>query len=175
MPALQFSELSKAVVLCNQYYRQEREQWEHYLRDEGPHQPPRQHHCDERRQVVVNKVEILKKEREKVFTRGRDSETTHLGWDWKVAAESISTLDRHAPNLPIRNMGEGRKTSNRNVSRGKGLPHMRVKESSRTRMLLWRTARKFSWEKPPTIHGKGSQAQSPAHQLTLSLRLRNRL
>lgn len=122
MPALQFSELSKAVVLCNQYYRQEREQWEHYLRDEGPHQPPRQHHCDERRQVVVNKVEILKKEREKVFTRGRDSETTHLGWDWKVAAESISTLDRHAPNLPIRNMGEGRKTSNRNVSRGKVFP-----------------------------------------------------
>lgn len=55
-----------------------------YLRDEGPHQPPRQHHCDERRQVVVNEVEILKEEREKVFTRGTDSKTTQLGWDWKA-------------------------------------------------------------------------------------------
>jgi len=72
------------VMLCNQYHRQEREQWECYLRDEGPHQPPRQHHCDERRQVVVNEVKILKEEKEKVFTRERGSETTQLGRDWKA-------------------------------------------------------------------------------------------
>lgn len=78
-------------MVCNQYYRQEllllQEQWECYLRDEGPHQPPRQHHCDECRQVVVNEVKILKEEKEKVFNRQRALKP--LGWSGtqKLCAE----------------------------------------------------------------------------------------
>lgn len=174
------------TMSCSSFYRQEREQWECYLRDNGPHQPPCQHHCDERRQVVVNEVKILRR-KEKRYSPGKGTlkpprwvETRRL-----AAGEYIRTIRtscKHSPNLSIRDKGKainicdtGMSPDTRPSPQGYSFPwrgfHRKqnkptlqagifgVKGSSRTRLLPWRTACRFSTEKPLSNQMKGSQTR----------------
>lgn len=106
------------TIFCSKCYRQEREQWDCYLRDNGPHQPPCQHHCDERRQVVVNEMKILKEERKKVFTKKRNS-LTRWGKTRKLAAgeyiRTVRTSHKHSPNLSIQDEVKVINISKRNI------------------------------------------------------------